>query len=487
MKNINVKEKRTLGMLMDFYELTMSNAYLNEGLKNKIVYFDMFFRKIPENGGFVIMSGVEQVIEYIESLSFDDEDISYLRSLNIFKEEFLSYLRDFKFSGSIYAVPEGTPIFPNEPILTVKAPIIEAQLIETMILLTINHQSLIATKANRVVRAAEGKVVLEFGARRAQGYDGAVYGARAAYIGGVQGTATTIAGQKFGMPVSGTMAHSWVQLFDDEFEAFKTYAENYPDGCVLLVDTYSVINSGVPNAIRVAKEILEPMGKRLKGIRLDSGDMAYLSRKARKLLDEAGLTDCQIIASNSLDEYTIGSLLRQKAKIDAFGVGERLITSKDEPVFGGVYKLVAVEENGVIVPRIKLSENPEKVSNPGFKKLYRLFDKETNKAIADVITMSDEVIDPTKPYKIFDPVHTWKKKTVKNFYAVELQKTIFENGKLVYEKPSLEEIREYSKAEIDKLWEEVTRFENPHTYYVDLSKNLWLTKDNLISRYKGNE
>ena len=315
MKNINVKEKRTLGMLMDFYELTMSNAYLNEGLKNKIVYFDMFFRKIPENGGFVIMSGVEQVIEYIESLSFDDEDISYLRSLNIFKEEFLSYLRDFKFSGSIYAVPEGTPIFPNEPILTVKAPIIEAQLIETMILLTINHQSLIATKANRVVRAAEGKVVLEFGARRAQGYDGAVYGARAAYIGGVQGTATTIAGQKFGMPVSGTMAHSWVQLFDDEFEAFKTYAENYPDGCVLLVDTYSVINSGVPNAIRVAKEILEPMGKRLKGIRLDSGDMAYLSRKARKLLDEAGLTDCKIIASNSLDEYTIGSLLRQKAKI----------------------------------------------------------------------------------------------------------------------------------------------------------------------------
>lgn len=487
MKSINVKEKRTLGMLMDFYELTMSNAYLNEGLKNKIVYFDMFFRKVPENGGFVIMSGVEQIIEYIESLSFDDEDISYLRSLNIFKEEFLSYLRDFKFSGSIYAVPEGTPIFPGEPILTVKAPIIEAQLIETMILLTINHQSLIATKANRIVRAAEGKTVLEFGARRAQGYDGAVYGARAAYIGGVQGTATTIAGQKFGMPVSGTMAHSWVQLFDDEFEAFKTYAENYPDGCVLLVDTYSVMNSGVPNAIRVAKEILEPMGKRLKGIRLDSGDMAYLSRKARKLLDEAGLADCQIIASNSLDEYTIGSLIRQKAKIDAFGVGERLITSKAEPVFGGVYKLVAVEEDGIIIPRIKLSENPEKVSNPGFKKLYRLFDKETDKAIADVITMSDEVIDDTKPYKIFDPVHTWKKKTVQNFYAVELQKTIFENGKLVYEKPSLEEIREYSKAEIEKLWEEVTRFENPHTYYVDLSKSLWLTKDNLISRYKDNE
>ncbi|MGL5615843.1 MAG: nicotinate phosphoribosyltransferase [Sarcina sp.] len=485
--NFNVREERSLGMLMDFYELTMSNAYLNEGFKEKIVYFDMFFRKIPENGGFAIMAGVEQIIDYIEALSFTDSDIQYLRTLNLFSEEFLKYLRDFKFSGSIYAIPEGTPIFPNEPILTVKAPIIEAQLIETMILLTINHQSLIATKANRIVRAAEGKSVLEFGARRAQGYDGAIFGARAAYIGGVSGTATTIAGERFDIPVSGTMAHSWVQLFDSEFEAFKTYAENYPDGCVLLVDTYSVIESGVPNAIKVAKEILEPMGKRLKGIRLDSGDMAYLSRKSRKLLDAEGLTDCQIIASNSLDEYTIGSLLRQKASIDCFGVGERLITSKAEPVFGGVYKLVAVENEGIIKPRIKLSENPEKVSNPGFKKVYRLFDKETDKAIADVLTMADEIIDESKPYKIFDPVHTWKKKTLRNYYVVELQKPIFEEGKLVYEKPTLKEIKEYSQREVEKLWEEVVRFENPHTYYVDLSKSLWLTKDNLISRYKNNE
>lgn len=487
MKKFDIKEKRNLAMLMDFYELTMSNAYFNEGIKDKIVYFDMFFRKVPENGGFAIMAGLEQVIEYINGLTFEAEDVDYLRRLNIFSEEFLNYLQNFKFSGSIYAVPEGTPIFPNEPIITVKAPIIEAQLVETMILLTVNHQSLIATKANRIVRAADGRVVLEFGARRAQGYDGSIYGARAAFIGGVHGTATTITGQMFDIPVSGTMAHSWVQLFDSEFEAFKTYAQNYPDSCTLLVDTYSVLGSGVLNAIKVAKEILEPMGKRLSGIRLDSGDIAYLSIKARKMLDEAGLTDCKIVASNSLDEYTITSLLNQGAKIDAFGVGERLVTSKSEPVFGGVYKLVAIEDTGKVIPRIKLSENAEKVSNPGYKKLYRLFDKDTDKALADVITLADEVIDDEHSYKIFDPVHTWKKKTIKNFYAKELQVTVFENGKLVYNSPSLKEIREYSINEVRKLWDEILRFENPHTYYVDLSKKLWVMKDTLIESLKGDE
>ncbi|MGL5575317.1 MAG: nicotinate phosphoribosyltransferase [Sarcina sp.] len=487
MKKFDIKEKRNLAMLMDFYELTMSNAYFNEGIKDKIVYFDMFFRKVPEGGGFAIMAGLEQVIEYISGLSFDEEDVEYLNSLNVFSKQFLNYLLNFKFSGSIYAVPEGTPIFPNEPILTVKAPIIEAQLIETMILLTINHQSLIATKANRIVRAAGGRTVLEFGARRAQGYDGSIYGARAAYIGGVHGTATTLAGEMFDIPVSGTMAHSWVQLFDTEYDAFKTYAKNYPGDCTLLVDTYSVLSSGVPNAIKIAKEVLEPMGKRLKGIRLDSGDIAYLSRKSRKMLDEAGLTDCKIVASNSLDEYTITSLLNQGAKIDAFGVGERLVTSKSEPVFGGVYKLVAVEEKEEVIPRIKLSENVEKVSNPGYKKLYRLFDRDTHNAIADVITLADEVINDEAPYKIFDPVHTWKKKTLKNFYAKELQVPVFEDGELVYTSPSLKEMKEYSVKEVEKLWEEVLRFENPHTYYVDLSKKLWVMKDTLIERLKGDE
>ncbi|MGL4991959.1 MAG: nicotinate phosphoribosyltransferase [Sarcina sp.] len=487
MKKFDITEKRNLAMLMDFYELTMSNAYFNQGIKDKIVYFDMFFRKVPEQGGFAIMAGLEQVIEYINGLSFDQEDIEYLRELKIFSEDFLDYLLNFKFSGSIYAVPEGTPIFPNEPIVTVKAPIIEAQLIETMILLTINHQSLIATKANRIVRAAAGRTVLEFGARRAQGYDGSIYGARAAFIGGVDGTATTITGQMFDIPVSGTMAHSWVQLFDSEFEAFSTYAINYPNSCTLLVDTYSVLSSGVPNAIKVAKEVLKPMGKRLLGIRLDSGDIAYLSRKARKMLDDAGLKDCKIIASNSLDEYTITSLLNQGAKIDAFGVGERLVTSKSEPVFGGVYKLVAIEEEGNVIPRIKLSENAEKVSNPGYKKLYRLFDRETDNALADVITLADEFINDKEAYKIFDPVHTWKKKTLKNFYAKELQRTIFENGKLIYTSPSLKEIREYSIKEVQKLWEEILRFENPHKYYVDLSKKLWIMKDTLIESLKSDE
>lgn len=486
MKKLDLKNGRNMSMLMDFYELTMSNGYFLDGMGDRVAYFDMFFRRVPEGGGYAIMAGLEQVIEYIEGLKFDKDDIDYLRGLNIFDERFLSYLENFEFTGSVYAIPEGTLIFPGEPIITIKAPVKEAQLLETMILLTINHQSLIATKTSRIVRAAEGRPVMEFGSRRAQGCDGAMYGARASYIGGAAATAATIVGEEFGMPVSGTMAHSWIQFYEDEFTAFKKYAELYPDNAVLLVDTYSVLNSGVPNAIRVAKEVLEPMGKRLKGIRLDSGDMAYLTRKARKMLDEAGLEDCQIVASNSLDEHTITSLLLQGAKIDSFGVGERLITSKAEPVFGGVYKLAAVEnEEGQIIPRIKISENPEKITNPGYKKVYRFFDRDTHKALADVITMADEVINDKEPYTIFDPVYTWKKKTLTNYYVQELQEEIFRDGKLVYTKPSLEEIRNYTQVQLDNLWDEIKRFENPHNYYIDLSQKLWDVKNELITKLKG--
>ncbi len=486
MKKLDLKNGRNMSMLMDFYELTMSNGYFLDGMGDRIAYFDMFFRKVPEGGGYAIMAGLEQVIEYIEGLKFDKDDIEYLRSLDTFDERFLNYLENFEFTGSVYAIPEGTLIFPGEPIITIKAPVKEAQLLETMILLTINHQSLIATKTSRIVRAAEGRPVMEFGSRRAQGCDGAMYGARASYIGGAAATAATIVGEEFGMPVSGTMAHSWIQFYEDEYTAFKKYSELYPDNAVLLVDTYSVLNSGVPNAIRVAKEVLEPMGKRLKGIRLDSGDMAYLTRKARKMLDEAGLEDCQIVASNSLDEHTITSLLLQGAKIDSFGVGERLITSKAEPVFGGVYKLAAVEnEEGQIIPRIKISENAEKITNPGYKKVYRFFDRDTHKALADVITMADEVINDKEPYTIFDPVYTWKKKTLTNYYVQELQEEIFRDGKLVYTKPSLEEIRNYTKVQLDNLWDEIKRFENPHNYYIDLSQKLWDVKNELITKLKG--
>lgn len=488
MKKFDLRNGRNMSMLMDFYELTMSNGYFLDGMGDRVAYFDMFFRKVPEDGGYAIMAGLEQVIEYIEGLKFEKEDIEYLRGLNIFDERFLNYLENFKFTGSVYAIPEGTLIFPGEPIVTIKAPVNEAQLLETMILLTINHQSLIATKTSRIVRAAEGRPVMEFGSRRAQGFDGAIYGARASYIGGAVASAATIAGEQFNMPVSGTMAHSWIQFYEDEYTAFKKYAELYPDNTVLLVDTYSVLKSGVPNAIRVAKEVLEPMGKRLKGIRLDSGDMAYLTREARKMLDEAGLEDCQIVASNSLDEHTIMSLLLQGAKIDSFGVGERLITSKAEPVFGGVYKLAAVEnEEGQIIPRIKISENPEKITNPGFKKVYRFFDKDTHKALGDVITMADEVINDKEPYTIFDPVYTWKKKTLTNYYVQELQEEIFRDGKLVYTKPSLEEIRNYAQVQLDNLWDEIKRFKNPHNYYVDLSQKLWDVKNELITKLKGHK
>lgn len=474
---------RKLSMLMDFYELTMANGYFSNGMKDDIVYFDMFFRKNPDGAGFSIVAGLEQVIQYIKELKFTEHDIEFLRSKKMFKEEFLQHLKNFKFTGDIYAIPEGTPVFPNEPLITVRAKSIDAQLIETMLLLTINHQSLIATKANRVVRAAKGKPIMEFGARRSQGYDGAIYGARASYIGGVVGTATTLADEAFGVPALGTMAHSWVQMFESEYEAFKVYAENYPDSCTLLIDTYNVIKSGIPNAIRVSKEILEPMGKRLKGVRIDSGDIAYLSKKCRKLLNEAGLHDCGIVASNSLDEFIITDLLDQGAKLDSFGVGERLITAKSEPVFGCVYKLVAIEKNGEIIPRIKISENEEKITNPGYKKVWRLYDKKADNPIADVVAMSNEVIDDTKPYTIFDEIHVWKKKKVTRFYAKNLQVPVFINGECVYESPSLNEIRAYCEREVDNLWSEVKRFTNPHSYYVDLSSDLWICKQDLIGQF----
>ena len=472
-----------LTMLVDFYELTMAHGYFENGMEDQIAYFDMFFRRVPDEGGFAIMAGLEQLIEYLKHLEFTDEDIEYLRSKQLFSEGFLTYLKNFKFACDIYAIPEGTPIFPNEPILTVRGPIIQAQFIETMILLSINHQSLIATKSNRIVRAANGRPVLELGARRAQGADGAILGARAAYIGGCKGTACTISDRDFNVPALGTMAHSWVQTFDSEYEAFKKYAELYPENCTLLVDTYNTLKSGVPNAIKVFKEILIPKGYKPGAIRIDSGDAAYLSKKARKLLDEAGLHETKIVISNSLDEYIIKDLLIQNAPIDSFGVGERLITSKTEPVFGGVYKIVAVEKEGQMIPKIKISNNIEKITNPGSKQVYRLYDRDTKKAIADVITLAHEKIDDTKPYTIFDPEHTWKRKEITNFIARPLLAPIFLNGELVYTSPTLEEIVTYSKEQIDMLWEEVLRFEKPHRYYVDLSKELWTLKTDLLEKY----
>ncbi len=477
-------KQENLSMLCDFYELTMSNGYLKNGFYRKNVYFDVFFRKVPDNGGFAIAAGLEQVIDYIKNLHFDEDDINYLRSKGIFDEEFLDYLRNFKFSGDIYAVPEGTTIFPNEPIFTVKAPAIEAQLIETFVLLTLNHQTLIATKANRIVRAAQGRTVLEFGSRRAQGASGAVDGARAAFIGGCKGTACTLTDELYGVPAGGTMAHSWVQMFDSEYDAFKTYCELYPDNPTLLVDTYNTLKSGIPNAIKVFKEVLLPMGKTEFSIRLDSGDISYLSKKARKMLDDAGLHSCKITASNSLDEYLIRDLMMQGAKIDTFGVGERLITSSSSPVFGGVYKLVAVEsEAGEIVPKIKVSENTAKITNPHFKKLYRYYDNESGKAIADELCVYDEVVDESKPRTIFDPNASWKKKTITDYTAKEMLVTVFKNGECVYESPSINEIADYCSKQIDALWDEVKRFENPHTYYVDLSERLYEIKNILLNIY----
>lgn len=479
----DLHDSRNLTMLTDFYELTMANGYFKNGFKDTIAYFDMFFRTIPDGGGYVIMAGVEQLVDYFRNLSFSKKDIDYLRGKG-FSEDFLDYLANFRFACDVWTVPEGTPIFPGEPIVKVKGPVIQAQFVETMVLLTINHQSLIATKANRVVRAAQGRAVMEFGSRRAQGFDGAVYGARAAYIGGCAGTACTISDEMFGTPALGTMAHSWVQLFDSEYDAFKAYAEEYPDACTLLVDTYNVLHSGVPNAIKAFDEVLAPMGKRPKGIRIDSGDIAYLSRKARKMLDDAGYPDCSIVASNSLDEYIIRDMLLQGAKVDSFGVGERLITSSSSPVLGGVYKLCAVEKDGEIIPKIKLSENVQKITTPGNKRVYRLYDRESGKAAADLITLASETVDDSRPYELFDPDFTWKRKTLTNYTARELLEPLFRKGECVYKERNIEEIKSYCREQIDTLWDEVTRFENPHNYYVDLSQQLWDVKHELLRKNK---
>ena len=466
-------------LLCDFYELTMANGYFELGKGDEIAYFDVFFRKVPDGGGFAIAAGLEQVIDYIKALRFTDEDIEFLRAKGIFSEDFLSYLKTFRFTGDIYAVPEGTPIFPGEPIMTVRAPSIEAQFIETFILLSLNHQSLIATKANRVVRAAGGRPVAEFGSRRAQGADGAVLGARAAYIGGCAATACTISDRDYAIPATGTMAHSWVQMFDTEYEAFVSYCKMYPNNATLLVDTYDVLKSGIPNAIKAFKEVLLPMGITKCGIRLDSGDITYLTKKARAMLDEAGLTECKIVVSNSLDENIIRDILYQGAKIDSFGVGERLITAKSQPVFGGVYKLVAIERDGEIIPKIKISENPEKITNPHFKKVYRIYD-ENGKASADLLAVHDEEFDTSAPLTIFDPVETWKKKEFTKYTLRELLVPIFKNGECVYTCPPISEIQSYAKKEIETLWDEVKRFENPHGYYVDLSERLWNIKQSLL-------
>ena len=475
-------------MLTDFYEITMANGFFNEGYKDTTVYFDMFFRSVPDGGGFAIMAGVEQAIDYLKNLKFTKEDIDYLRSKKMFSDGFLEYIQNFRFSCDVWAVPEGTPIFPGEPIVTVKGPAIEAQFVETMLLLTVNFQTLIATKSNRIARAAQGRAVMEFGARRAQGAYAATYGARAAYIGGCAGTSNVLTGREFDVPVLGTMAHSWVQMFDAEYEAFCAYARNYPDSTTLLIDTYNVLKSGLPNAIKAFDEVLKPLGKRPKGVRIDSGDITYLSKKCRKALDEAGYPDCKIVASNSLDEYIIRDMLIQGAEIDLFGVGERLITSKSNPVMGGVYKLVAIEnEEGVIEPKIKISENVAKITTPCFKQVYRLFDRDTDKAIADVITLHGEQIDETKPYELFDPEHTWKRKLVKNYYARPLLQRIFKDGECVYDTPSVGEIRKYCDGQLDTLWDELKRFENPHKYYVDLSQKLWEIKNNLLRQVSVDE
>lgn len=480
-----MKAKTNLTMLCDFYELTMGNGYFQTGLADRICYFDVFYRSVPDRGGFAVAAGLAQVIEYIENLSFDEEDLAYLRSKGCFSPEFLDFLRNFSFTGDVWAVPEGTPIFPGEPILTVRAPAIQAQFIETFVLLCLNHQCLIATKSNRIVRAAEGRPVAEFGSRRAHGPDGALLGARASYIAGCSATACTMADQHYGSPATGTMAHSWVQMFPDEYTAFETYCKLYPHNAVLLVDTYNVLKSGVPNAIRAFQTVLLPQGITKCGIRLDSGDLTYLSQKAREMLDAAGLTDCKIFASNALDEYIIRDLVRQGARIDSFGVGERLITSRSEPVFGGVYKLAAIEdEQGNIIPKIKISENAAKITTPHFKKIYRIFSKATGKAEADLICLHDEELDATKPLELFDPDATWKRKVYTDFEAKELMVPIFLNGKLVYEVPDLQASRAYCQRQVDSLWDEVKRFENPHNYYVDLSQKLWDIKQNLLNSHE---
>lgn len=472
-------DKNNLTLLTDFYELTMANGYFEADMKDDIAYFDCFFRDVPDDGGFAIFAGLNEIIDYMENLKFSEEDIEFLRRKGGMSERFLEYLKDFKFECDVWAIPEGTPIFPGEPILTVRGPVMQAQFVETMILLLVNHESLIATKANRIVRAAQGRAIMEFGSRRAHGASAAIYGARAAYIGGCIGTACTVCERDMGIKALGTMAHSWVQMFPDEYTAFKKYAEIYPENCVLLVDTYNVLKSGVPAAIRVFKE----MKPEKMGIRIDSGDVSYLTKKARKMLDEAGLQDCTIAVSNSLDEYIIRDVIAEGACIDSFGVGERLITAKSSPVFGGVYKLCALEKDGELIPKMKISENVGKITNPGFKTLYRLFDLDTDRAIADLITLDDEPEPTGEDMEIFDPQNIWKHKTVTNYYAKNLRVPIFEKGKLVYDRPSIEEIRAYCLKQVDSLWEEICRFENPQTYYVDLSEKLWDMKQELLKAH----
>ncbi|WP_300409827.1 nicotinate phosphoribosyltransferase [Lagierella sp.] len=481
---INWKNERNLSILADFYEFTMANGYLKENIQDTITYFDLYFRSVPDNGGFAIFAGLEQFVEYIENLHFDDEDIEYFKSKKIFSEEFIDYLKNFEFKCDIWSMEEGTVIFPNEPLLIVRGPAIQAQLIETMSLILINHQTLIATKANRIVKSADGRAVMEFGSRRAQGADAATIGARAAYIGGVLGTANTLTDKLFKVPALGTMAHSWVMMFENEYEAFKAYAETFPNDTTLLVDTYDTLKSGIPNAIRVFDEVLKPMGKRPVGIRLDSGDIAYLSKEARKMLDRAGYDDCKIVASSALDEFKIKAMLEQGAKVDSFGVGERLITSSSHPVFGGVYKLVATEKDGTIIPKIKISENVEKITTPGFKQVFRFYSKEDDKAIADLVCLHDEKIDEDKPIEIFHPVHTWKRKTLENFTVRKLLVPIFKEGKLVYDLPTLEEIKNKRIEEVKRLWDEVQRFDYPHIYIVDLSQKVWDIKNRLIQETK---
>lgn len=471
-------------MLVDFYEFTMANGYFNSPFKDKIVYFDLFFRSLPDKGGYAIFAGLESIVEFIENLSFSENDLKYLKNRDLFTDDFIEYLRDFKFTGDLYSVKEGTVIFPNEPVLTVRANIVEAQLLETFILLVFNHQSLIATKASRIKHAADGRIVLEMGARRAHGVSSANTGSRAAYIAGVDATSNTLADRLYGVPAAGTMAHSWVQLFENEVEAFRHYAKIYPKNATLLVDTYNTLKSGVPNAIKVIKEDLVPKGISTFAIRIDSGDLTYLSKQARKMLDEAGLETCKIVVSNALDENLIKALLDQGAPIDIFGVGERLITAKSDPVFGGVYKLVAIEDNGVVVPKIKISDNPAKITTPHYKKLYRIYDKESGKAKADLISVYDEEYDESNPLTIFDPEHTWKTQTFTNYTIREMKEVIFKNGQRVYELPKLKDIRAYTKEELSHLWVEMLRFEHPHKYYVDLSEKLWTIKLNLIKEMK---
>ena len=477
-------DRTNMTMLTDFYELTMSKGYLDQNLQDTIAYFDLFFRSVPDDGGYAIMAGVEQMIDYLKDLRFTESDLAYLDSTRAFDQNFLDFLRDFNFSCDIWAIPEGTPIFPNEPIVKVRGPIIQAQMIETMLLVTINHQSLIATKTSRIVRAAKGRPILEFGSRRAQGYDAAVLGARAAYIAGAAGTSCTICGEQFNIPVAGTMAHSWVQIFETEFDAFAAYARSFPQNTVLLVDTYNTLKSGVPNAIRVAREVLEPMGLRLRGIRIDSGDLTYLTVKAREMLDQAGLQDCRITVSNALDENIIRDLIQQGASIDFFGVGERLITSRSEPVFGGVYKLSAIERDGQVIPRMKFSENTGKITNPGNKEVWRFYDRSTGKAVADLISLVGEEIDENQPFELFDPMHTWKRKILTNFTVKKLLEPIFIGGKLIYRTMPIDEMRNHCSRELEHLWESLKRFENPQTYYVDLSQKLWDIKDQLLHANK---